>query len=213
VSGRIASPDPVALAMAGRAGYMIVALVVAHVVYFGWSTAEHWEGWLTGRLWDPTSTGVEADSVVAGFWALPGGFAMPLVALGLVIAGLARAPTDGPGTRRLAAVRLGSARRIDPAVQRLHHRRHPARNARRPRDVNTFKQPEETGQVSTSSNGVGPAPCVCFRDARRRARHHGTHGRPALGLGRGGHARLRAPRRPHVRHARGRASVVMSGSG
>jgi hypothetical protein len=72
-----------------------VALAAAHVAYFLPSALGAAGDWIDGALWtldlDAEMTGTDA-----AFWALPGGFAVPLGLLGLLIRRQARQGTPPP---------------------------------------------------------------------------------------------------------------------
>jgi hypothetical protein len=78
-----------------RAGTITVALAAAHVAYFLPSALEAAGDWIDGALWtldlDAEMTGTDA-----AFWALPGGFAVPMGLLGLLIRRQARQGTPPP---------------------------------------------------------------------------------------------------------------------
>lgn len=78
-----------------RAGGLLVGLAAAHTAYFLPNTVETLGDWLTGSLWtldlDAAMTHVDA-----AFWALPGGFALPLGLLGLLVRRQAREGTPPP---------------------------------------------------------------------------------------------------------------------
>ena len=78
-----------------RAGTILVAVAAAHVAYFLPTALEATGDWMDGALWtldlDAEMTGTDA-----AFWALPGGFAVPLGLLGLLIRRQARQGTPPP---------------------------------------------------------------------------------------------------------------------
>jgi hypothetical protein len=78
------------------AGWSAVAVALAHIAYFVVDTWPQWAGWISGKLWG-LSEGPETASSMIGFWALPAGFAVPLLLLGLLTVRLARAGQALPG--------------------------------------------------------------------------------------------------------------------
>ncbi|MFV2144811.1 DUF6463 family protein [Isoptericola sp. G70] len=60
------------------AGILMIVIAVLHAVV---TTTSHWSGWLAGNLRDRTAS---AESVAA-FWAQPGGFAVVVLVLGLLV--------------------------------------------------------------------------------------------------------------------------------
>lgn len=77
------------------AGYLIVGISVAHIAYFGIRTADYWGGWIAGDL---RFTDSAPADVLEAFWVLPGGFALPTIALGLMVVEYARAGRVVPGS-------------------------------------------------------------------------------------------------------------------
>jgi len=75
------------LTMAGAIGIGVIA--VLHAVVMGF---DHWPEWLAGSLRDGTAQ----SASVAAFWAQPGGFEPALIALAIVLAGMARRNTTPP---------------------------------------------------------------------------------------------------------------------
>ncbi|MFI6869153.1 DUF6463 family protein [Nocardia sp. NPDC050406] len=71
------------------AGRALTAIATLHIAFFVVDTNDHWSEWATGELWGAQAT-TRYESL-ADFWALPGGFAAPLIVLGLLITRLARA--------------------------------------------------------------------------------------------------------------------------
>lgn len=74
-----ADVDRLALA----AGGLLVGLAAAHVAYFLPTSVEAFGDWRAGALWTLEGD-VPMTDVDAAFWALPGGFALPLGLLGLL---------------------------------------------------------------------------------------------------------------------------------
>lgn len=71
------------------AGRLLVAIGVLHIAFFTVATVDRWPDWATGELrGENAQTHYES---LADFWALPGGFAVVLIVLGLLITRLARA--------------------------------------------------------------------------------------------------------------------------
>lgn len=75
------------LTMAGAIATASIAVLHALVMGFA-----HWPEWLAGSLRDGTAGSVS----VASFWAQPGGFEPALIALAIVLAGMARRNTTPP---------------------------------------------------------------------------------------------------------------------
>lgn len=76
------TPAPGArLTMAG--GIAIGAIAVLHVIVMGFA---HWPEWLAGSLRDGTAS----PTSLAAFWAQPGGFEPALIALAIMLVGMAR---------------------------------------------------------------------------------------------------------------------------
>lgn len=76
---------------AGRSAVSIGALHTALFAVKSWS---HWGGWLSGEL-----RGADPDThaeTVRLFWALPGGFSVPLILLGLLLSRMARTGQQVP---------------------------------------------------------------------------------------------------------------------
>ncbi|MFJ7266321.1 DUF6463 family protein [Streptomyces sp. NPDC099050] len=76
------------------AGRSAVAIGVLHTALFAVVSRPQWGGWLSGELRgaDP-DTHAESASL---FWALPGGFAVPLILLGLLLSRMARTGQEVP---------------------------------------------------------------------------------------------------------------------
>ena len=89
------SDDGVVDRLSHRAGTIIVAIAATHVAYFLPSALEAAGDWMDGALWaldlDAEMTGTDA-----AFWALPGGFAVPVGLLGLLVRRQARQGTPPP---------------------------------------------------------------------------------------------------------------------
>ncbi|MER5333697.1 DUF6463 family protein [Micromonospora sp. NPDC002717] len=66
------------------AGWSMAAIGVLHTVVF--LPHPYWSEWLTGGL----RSGEGGDASLSVFWALPGGFVVPLVLFGLLLARLGR---------------------------------------------------------------------------------------------------------------------------
>lgn len=60
------------------AGWSMVTIAVLHTLVFAFQP--HWGPWLEG----PGRTGELSEEALTTFWALPGGFVVPLAVLGLV---------------------------------------------------------------------------------------------------------------------------------
>ncbi|MGW1772682.1 DUF6463 family protein [Streptomyces sp. NPDC002104] len=76
------------------AGRSAVAIGGLHTALFAFASRSHWGGWLAGDL-----RGADPDThaeTVRLFWALPGGFAVPLILLGLLLSRMARTGQDVP---------------------------------------------------------------------------------------------------------------------
>ena len=73
------------------AGWMMVGIGVLHTAVF--VPHPHWASWLAGDL----RTGAAGHDSVATFWALPGGFAVVLVVLGLLVVRFGRNGETVPG--------------------------------------------------------------------------------------------------------------------
>ncbi|RNL83451.1 hypothetical protein EFW17_15715 [Halostreptopolyspora alba] len=69
----------------------MVGIGVLHTAFF--LPHPYWRSWLSGDLW---GGGGDPESV-AVFWALPGGFVVVLVVLGLLVARLGRGGQTVPG--------------------------------------------------------------------------------------------------------------------
>ncbi|MCX5130260.1 DUF6463 family protein [Streptomyces sp. NBC_00347] len=76
------------------AGRTTVSIGVLHTALFAVKAQPEWAGWLSGDLHgaDP-ATHVESLRL---FWALPGGFAVPLILLGLLLSHMARTNQEVP---------------------------------------------------------------------------------------------------------------------
>ncbi|MER5808505.1 DUF6463 family protein [Streptomyces sp. NPDC002033] len=76
---------------AGRGAVSIGGL---HAALFAVKSRSEWGGWLSGAL-----RGADPDSraeTLRLFWALPGGFAVPLILLGLLLSRMARTGQEVP---------------------------------------------------------------------------------------------------------------------
>jgi hypothetical protein len=73
------------------AGWSLVAIAVLHTLVF--IGHPHWSSWLAGGLREGSP---DPDSL-ATFWALPGGFAVVMVVLGLLLARMGRRGERVPG--------------------------------------------------------------------------------------------------------------------
>lgn len=65
-----------------------------HTALFAVESRSEWAGWLSGEL-----RGADPDThaeTVRLFWALPGGFAVPLILLGLLLSRMARTGQEVP---------------------------------------------------------------------------------------------------------------------
>lgn len=65
-----------------------------HTALFAVESRSEWGGWLSGEL-----RGADPDThaeTVRLFWALPGGFAVPLILLGLLLSRMARTGQEVP---------------------------------------------------------------------------------------------------------------------
>ncbi|MEV6771661.1 DUF6463 family protein [Nocardia sp. NPDC051030] len=90
MSATATEADRLASATAGKltiwAGRLLIAIGVLHIVAFVLFTHDSWSGWATGELHsgDPDK---DFDLAVSTwrFWALPGGFAVPLIVLGALM--------------------------------------------------------------------------------------------------------------------------------
>jgi hypothetical protein len=78
------SGDEVVDRLALGAGGLLVGLAAAHVAYFLPTSIRALDDWRAGALWT-LERDVEMTGVDAAFWALPGGFALPLGLLGLLV--------------------------------------------------------------------------------------------------------------------------------
>ena len=76
--------DQVVDRLALSAGGLLVGLASAHVAYFLPTSIRALDDWRAGTLWT-LERDVEMTGVDAAFWALPGGFALPLGLLGLLV--------------------------------------------------------------------------------------------------------------------------------
>ncbi|HZE38923.1 MAG TPA: DUF6463 family protein [Stackebrandtia sp.] len=65
-------------------GYTMAAIACLHILFF--SINPYWSQWLSGGLW---SHRAGQDSMTY-YWALPGGFAVIMIMLGLLISRLAK---------------------------------------------------------------------------------------------------------------------------
>ncbi|MEU8462403.1 DUF6463 family protein [Streptomyces sp. NPDC029003] len=76
------------------AGRSAVSIGGLHAALFAVKSRSEWGGWLSGALHgaDPDS---HAESLRL-FWALPGGFAVPLILLGLLLSRMARTGHEVP---------------------------------------------------------------------------------------------------------------------
>jgi hypothetical protein len=72
------------------AGWSMAAIGVLHTAVF--LPHPYWGEWLTGGL----RSGEGADESLSVFWALPGGFVVPLVLFGLLLARLGRRGERAP---------------------------------------------------------------------------------------------------------------------
>ncbi|WP_239647232.1 MULTISPECIES: DUF6463 family protein [Nocardiopsis] len=61
-------------------GWSMAAIALLHTLFF--LPHPYWGEWFSGELW---SHGTSTESML-GFWALPGGFVVPLAVLGLLVA-------------------------------------------------------------------------------------------------------------------------------
>ncbi len=77
------------------AGGLLVGLAAAHVAYFLPVSMRALDEWRAGALWT-LERDVKMTGVDAAFWALPGGFALPLGLLGLLVRRHARQGTPPP---------------------------------------------------------------------------------------------------------------------
>lgn len=66
-----------------------------HIAFFAVKARPQWAGWLSGELHGVTDPDLHAEAVRL-FWALPGGFAVPLILLGLLLARMARTGQEVP---------------------------------------------------------------------------------------------------------------------
>ena len=66
------------------AGWSAVTIAVLHTIVFAFHP--HWGAWLAGLA----RSGDLPDEAITVFWALPGGFVVPLAVLGLLIIGTGR---------------------------------------------------------------------------------------------------------------------------
>lgn len=76
------------------AGRSAVSIGCLHTALFGVESRSRWGGWLSGEL-----RGADPDAhaeTVRLFWALPGGFVVPLVLLGLLLSRMARTGQEVP---------------------------------------------------------------------------------------------------------------------
>lgn len=73
-------PDRLTIA----AGWSTLAIAILHTIVFTFHP--HWGAWLAGL----TRTGDLPDEAITLFWALPGGFVVPLAVLGLLMIGAGR---------------------------------------------------------------------------------------------------------------------------
>jgi len=87
--------DEVVDRLALGAGGLLVGLAAAHVAYFLPTSIRVLGDWRAGALWTLEGD-VEMTGVDAAFWALPGGFALPLGLLGLLVRRHARRGTPPP---------------------------------------------------------------------------------------------------------------------
>ncbi|WP_329404275.1 DUF6463 family protein [Streptomyces melanogenes] len=76
---------------AGRSAVSIGAL---HTALFAVKSRSQWGGWLSGEL-RGADPGTHAETVRL-FWALPGGFSVPLILLGLLLSRMARTGQQVP---------------------------------------------------------------------------------------------------------------------
>ncbi|MEV6957299.1 DUF6463 family protein [Streptomyces sp. NPDC051183] len=76
------------------AGRSTVSIAALHTALFAVKSRSEWTGWLSGDLRgaDP-ATHAESASL---FWALPGGFVIPLLLLGLLLSHMARTDQKVP---------------------------------------------------------------------------------------------------------------------
>jgi hypothetical protein len=73
------------------AGHTMILIAVLHTAMFAWLAP--WASWLAGDLRDRSDGN---DSMVT-FWALPGGFVVVLVLLGLLVSRVGRQGQQVPG--------------------------------------------------------------------------------------------------------------------
>lgn len=66
------------------AGWSAVTIAILHTAAFAINS--HWGAWLAG----PTRTSDLPDEAITVFWALPGGFVVPLAVLGILLVALGR---------------------------------------------------------------------------------------------------------------------------
>ncbi|RJL27067.1 hypothetical protein D5H75_24900 [Bailinhaonella thermotolerans] len=73
-----------------------MVIAVGHSVLGAIKGAEHWAGWAAGELQGGLGAAKPVYSELS-FWAVPGGFAVPLLLLGLLAVGRAREGRPLPG--------------------------------------------------------------------------------------------------------------------
>ncbi|BEK91323.1 DUF6463 family protein [Nocardia seriolae] len=85
------------------AGRSVIAIGLLHTAYFIPVTRPSWAEWFSGGLSRHTDDSSHAQPL-ADFWALPGSFVVPLIALGLMITKSAREDREVP---RAVGISLG----------------------------------------------------------------------------------------------------------
>jgi uncharacterized membrane protein YedE/YeeE len=73
------------------AGWLIVAVSALHLAYFLTRSLDFVPDWVSGELWSVVADGDPMPQAQAYFWQLLGSFAVPLLLVGLLLVGFARA--------------------------------------------------------------------------------------------------------------------------
>ncbi|MVU79108.1 hypothetical protein GPX89_17885 [Nocardia sp. ET3-3] len=79
------------------AGRSLIGIAVLHIAYFLPVTRPSWSDWISGDLSRHGDNPSDAQSM-ADFWALPGSFVVPLIALGVMVTKSAREDREVPRT-------------------------------------------------------------------------------------------------------------------
>ncbi len=72
------------------AGWSMAGIAVLHVIFWSVVTWADWRAWVAGDLWGADPASAMEYRLHYGYWALVGGFAVPLFLLGLLTVHLTR---------------------------------------------------------------------------------------------------------------------------